>query len=62
MQAECILELEVKEKKKLGSLLTDTQIEEFETGKIAATCGGTKLKLEDDVRGIVLLLTPLQGG
>lgn len=62
MSTECKLELEVKEKKKLGSLLTEAQIEEFETGKIVATCGGTKLKLEDEVKGTVLLLTPLQAG
>lgn len=62
MQAECKLELEVKEKQKLGSLLTDAQIAEFETGKIVATCDGVNLKLDDEVKGTVLLLTPLNGG
>ena len=72
MQAECILgqgrkfehklEIEVKEKRKLESLLTHEQILEFQNGNLVAISSGQKLKLDDEVRGTVLLLAPLCGG
>ena len=54
--------LEVKEKQTLESLLTEVQIGELQSGKIVAICDGQKLKLEDEIKGIVLMLSPLQGG
>lgn len=66
MKSEYILEpkqkLNVKEKQTLKSLLTQEQVTDFQCGKIVATFGGTKLGLEDEVKGTVLILTPLQGG
>lgn len=66
MKSEYILEprqkLDVKEKQTLKSLLTQEQMADFQCGKIVATFGGTKLGLEDEVKGTVLILTPLQGG
>lgn len=70
MQTECILEspkqkleIEIKEKQVLKSLLSQEQVGEFQSGKLVATLStGQKLKLEDEVRGTVLLLTPLCGG
>jgi hypothetical protein len=66
MKAECILEpkqkLDIKEKQILKNLLTHEQVADFQCGKIVATFGGTKLSLEDEVKGTVLILTPLQGG
>lgn len=66
MKAEYILEpkkeITVKEKQTLKSLLTQEQVVDIQYGKIIATCGGTKLSIEDDVKGTVLILTPLQGG
>ena len=62
-QLECKQELIVEDKKKLRELLTATQIAEFETGKLVATnVLGTKLRLDDEVKGIITVLTPLQGG
>lgn len=55
-------EIEAKEKKTLKSLLTQEQIVEFEKGKIVALSEGHKLRLDDDVKGIVMVLAPLQGG
>ena len=55
-------EIEVKEKQVLKSLFTQEQIVEFETGKIIATSEGHKLRLDDQVKGTVLVLTSLQGG
>lgn len=55
-------EIEVKEKRTLKSLLTQEQIGEIECGKLVAMHGGQRLKLNDEVKGIVLMLTPLQGG
>lgn len=69
MQADCIMEgpkqkyeIEVKEKRILSSLLTQEQIVEFQSGKIVAMSEGQKLKLDDEVKGTVLVLSPLQGG
>ena len=69
MRAECILEqrqkleIEVKEIQILKSLLTQEQIVEFQSGKLVATSlTGQKLKLDDEVNGTVLILTPLCGG
>lgn len=66
MKAEYVLEpkqkLDVKEKQTLKSLLTQEQVVDLQCGKIVATYGGTKLSLEDEVKGTVLILTPLQGG
>ena len=66
MKAEYILEpkkeIIVKEKRTLKSLLTHEQVTDIQYGKIVATCGGTKLSLEDEIKGTVLILTPLQGG
>jgi hypothetical protein len=70
MQAKCILaphrkkiELEVKEKKVLKNILTQDQIGEVENGELVATLStGKKLKLEDEVKGTVLMLSPLCGG
>lgn len=70
MKAECVLEqkkqkieIEVKEKQVLGSLLTQEQVGDLKCGKLVAMLStGQKLKSEDEVRGTVLLLTPLCGG
>jgi hypothetical protein len=70
MQTECILtpqkqklEIVVKEKQILKSLLTQAQIGEVESGKLVATLStGQKVKLDDEVKGTVLMLTPLCGG
>ena len=70
MQAECILappkqklEIVVKEKQILKSLLTQEQIGEVESGKLVATLStGQKVKLDDEVKGTVLMLTPLCAG
>lgn len=55
-------EIEVKDKQTLKSLLTQEQIVEFDKGKIIAVSEGHKLRLDDEVKGIVMVLTPLQGG
>jgi len=55
-------EIEVKEKQILKSLLTQEQIVEFRSGRIVAMSEGHKLRLDDEVKGTVLVLTPLQGG
>ena len=70
MKTECILEqkkqkleIDVKEKKVLESLLTQEQVGELKSGKLVARLStGQKLKLDDEVRGTVLLLTPMCGG
>lgn len=70
MQAECILapqkqklEIVVKEKQILKSLLTQEQIGDVQSGKLIATLStGQKVKLDDEVKGTVLMLTPLCGG
>lgn len=66
MQAECVLKpkqkLDVKEKQILKNLLTQEQVVDLQCGNIIVTCGGTKLSIEDEVKGTVLILTPLQGG
>jgi hypothetical protein len=70
MKTECILapqkqklEIVVKEKQMLKSLLTQEQIGEVESGKLVATLStGQKVKLDDEVKGTVLMLTPLCGG
>ena len=70
MKSDCVveppkqkLEIEVKEKQILGSILTQEQVGEFQNGKLIATLStGQKLKLDDEVNGTVLLLTPLCGG
>lgn len=71
MQAECVLapqkqklQLEVTEKQILGNLLTSKQIGDFQGGKLVATLSvtGQKLRLDDEVKGTVLLLSPLCGG
>lgn len=60
MKTEC--KLEVKEKQTLKSLLTEVQIEELQSGNMVATCGGQKLRLNDEIKGTVMILSPLQGG
>lgn len=66
MKAEYVLEpkqkIVIKEKQILRSMLSQEQIVEFECGKLVAMCGGQKLRLDDEVKGTVLMLTPLQGG
>ena len=66
MKAEYILEpkqkIDVKEKQILKNLMTQEQVADLQCGKIIATFGGTKLRQEDEVKGTVLKLTPLQGG
>lgn len=70
MQAECILapqkqklEIVVKEKQILKSLLTKEQIGDIQCGKlISMLSNGHKVKLDDEVNGTVLLLTPLCAG
>jgi sulfur carrier protein ThiS len=66
MKAEYILEpkqkIDVKEKQTLKNLLTQEQVADLQCGKIVATCGGTKLNLEDEIKETILILTPLQGG
>ena len=70
MQAECILEpqrkkleIEVKEKQVLKSLLTQDQIGDIHSGRlIVMSSTGHKLKLEEEVKGTVLILSPLCGG
>lgn len=70
MQTECILapqrqklEIVVKEKQILKSLLTQDQIGDVQSGKLVATLStGQKVKLDDEIRGTVLMLTPLCGG
>lgn len=66
---ECIMEhprqkyeIEVKEKQTLKSLLTQEQVVEFQNGKIVAVSDGHKLRLDEQVKGTVLVLTPLHGG
>lgn len=55
-------DIEVKKKQTLRSLLTQEQIADFQNGKIVAMHGGDKLRLDDEVKGTVLILSPLQGG
>jgi len=55
-------EIEVKEKQILKSLLTQEQIAEFQNGRIIVMSEGHKLRLDDQVKGTVLVLSPLQGG
>lgn len=55
-------DIEAKKKQTLRSLLTQEQITEFQNGNIVAMHDGDKLKLDDEVKGIVLVLSPLQGG
>jgi hypothetical protein len=69
MQAECILtqqkqklEIAVKEKQVLKSLLTQDQVAEVQSGILVATLSGHRLKLDDEIKGTVLLLSPLCGG
>lgn len=66
MKAEYILEPRqktyVKEKQTLRSLLTEAQIAEVQNGTIVAVCGGQKLRLDDEVNGIVMMVSPLRGG
>lgn len=66
MQAECVFKpkqkLDVKEKQILKNLLTQEQVVDIQCGNITAICGGTKLSIEDEVKGTVLILTPLQAG
>lgn len=57
-----LLKLEVKEKQTLQNLLSQQQIEDVMCGKLVPSCDGHKMKLDDDVKGTVLLLTPLQAG
>ncbi len=70
MQAECILvpqkqkfEIVVKEKQTLKSLLTQDQIGDVQSGKLVTMLStGQKVKLDDEMSGTVLMLTPLCGG
>ena len=66
MKAVYVLEpkqkIDVKEKQILKNLMTQEQVADLQCGKTVATCGGTKLSLEDEVKGTVLILTPLQAG
>lgn len=67
MKSECItkqkLEIEVKEKQILKSLLTQEQIVDIQSGKLSTrSSSGQRLKLDDEVDGTVLLLTPMCGG
>ena len=66
MQAECVLKprqkLDVKEKQILKNLLTQEQVADIQCGNITAIYEGTKLSIEDEVKGTVLILTPLQAG
>lgn len=69
MKAECMLEqkqkleIEVREKQILKSLLTEEQIGFVQNGELSVTSSsGQKLKLDDEVNGTVLLLAPMCGG
>ncbi len=67
MKSECItkqkLEIEVKEKQILKSLLTQEQIVDIQSGNLSAiSSSGQMLKLDDEVEETVLLLTPMCGG
>lgn len=70
MQSECVLapqkqkvEILVKEKQPLKSLLTQEQIGDVQSGKLVVMLStGQKMKLDDEVKGTVLMLTPLCGG
>lgn len=56
-------EIIVKEKQMLKSLLTQEQVKEIQSGKLVATLSTVqKVKLDDEVKGTVLMLTPLSGG
>lgn len=57
-----VLKLEVKEKQTLQSLLSQEQIQDVMCGKLVPSCDGHKMKLDDVVKGTVMLLTPLQAG
>lgn len=46
----------------LKSLLNEEQVHGIESGTMIAVCGGTKLELDDTVRGTVVLVSPLVGG
>lgn len=67
MKTVCVLasqklELDVKERK-LRSFLTQEQIEDIQSGKLVTTSStGQKVKLDDEVSGTILMLTPLCGG
>ena len=70
MQAECILvpqkqkiEIVLKEKQILKNLLTQDQIGDVQSGKLVTMLStGQKVKLDDEMSGTVLMLTPLCGG
>ena len=68
MQAECILdqqklEIVVKEKQVLKSLLTQEQIGDVQSGKLVTRLStGQKVMLDDEVKGTVLMMSPLCGG
>jgi hypothetical protein len=70
MQTECILapqrqkvEIAVKEKQILKTLLTQEQIEDVQSGTLVTMLStGQKVNLDDEVNGTVLMLTPLCGG
>lgn len=67
MQAEYILapqlEIVVKEKQILKSLLTQEQIGDVQSGKLVTMLStGQKVNVDDEVCGTVLMLTPLCGG
>lgn len=55
-------EIKVDKKQILKSLLTQEQISDLQSGNIVAICEEKKLGLEDEVEGIVLILSPLHGG
>jgi hypothetical protein len=58
-----LLKLEVKEEKKtLASLLSTQQIEEINCGKLVPSYDGNRMRLDQEVKGTVFLLTPLQAG
>lgn len=54
--------LEIEYPQQLKMLLTDDQIACMENGSVYATCQGQKVGLQDQVFGVVILLSPLQGG
>ena len=55
MKTEC--KLEVKEKQTLKSLLTEVQIEELQSGNMVATCGGQKLRLNDEIKSPICIFS-----
>lgn len=56
-------EIKVEKKQKLRALLDETELVQFQQGNIVVvSAGGQKIGLEDEIKGTILILTPMQGG